>query len=145
MKAAKQLPVPSLLLMLVTFCVFGWLLSGWTEDRRLWLVIGMAIASSDFALAAPIRFIQFCCGNWLRSDKQAFLAIIGLSIVFVVAICWIHISARILVLLSAETLARLDMQMAGFSKLQALVTLIVTGMSGYCAGIFLRVAFFPHA
>ncbi|WP_246140347.1 hypothetical protein [Euhalothece natronophila] len=89
-------------------------------------------------LTAPITIIELLFGSWLASDKRAFLTVLVLAFSFAVFLTWINIFARLLVLLAAGTLFRLDLQRTTFKRWQALTILLLTCASGYIGGVLIH-------
>jgi hypothetical protein len=56
----------------------------------------------------------------------------------VVILRWIEVFLRIVVLLSAGALVRLDLQTAGYSKWQSFAILLVVSLMGFGLGVVLR-------
>lgn len=134
----KKLPWITLLILLFTNSVFGWLLSTSDLSTFSWLVRMMGagyIVLIALALAAPLTLIQSFFGSWLQSDTKAFISVIVGAFVSVVILCWIEIFVRILVLLSAGALARLDLQTSGYSEWQSFWVLAFFSLTGFGLGI----------
>jgi len=132
----RQFPWVSFLLLLLSCAVFGWVLSTVTEALNVWIIAGSLLLLMDMGLTAPVTLIEVFFGTWLTSDKRAFLTVLVLSFGLVFAITWIHLFVRVLVLLAAGTLFRLDLQQAKFQRWQALTILLFTCVIGYAIGIF---------
>lgn len=130
-----QSPLISFILLLLACAVFGWILSTSTEAFWIWLIAGSFLLLMDAGLTAPLTLIEVFFGSWLTSDKRAFVTVLLFAFGFVFAITWIHIFARVLVLLAAGTLFRLDLQRAKFPRWQALSILLLTCIAGYAIGI----------
>ena len=137
----KKLPWASLLLLLFTDSVFGWLIADKgllldSEKTGLFLLLGAGyVMLIVLALTAPLTLIQTVYASWLKSDTRALLSIIFSAFLAVILIRWIQIFIRILVLLSAGALARLDLQVAGYTALQSFKILTVFSLTGYGLGI----------
>ncbi len=150
----KKLPWTSLLLVLCTYAVFGWLISAEAPDLAkaaadgyslttpspetswlFWVMGGVYILLIASALAAPFRMIQTFYTSWLQSDTRAFISVIVGAFVAVVFLNWFNLFIRILVLISASALARLDLQTAGYNKWQAFRILVVVPLVGFSIGI----------
>lgn len=131
----RQIPLISFVLLLLACTVFGWVVSTATEAFWVWLIAGSFLLLMDAGLTAPLTLIEVFFGSWLTSDKRAFITVLMFSLGFVFAITWIHIFARVLVLLAAGTLFRLDLQRARFPRWQALSILLLTCVVGYSIGI----------
>jgi len=132
----RKIPWVSFILLLLACAVFGWVLSTATEAFWVWLIAGSFLLLMDAGLTAPLTLIEIFFGSWLTSDKRAFVTVLIFAFGFVFAITWIHIFARVLVLLAAGTLFRLDLQRAKFRRWQALTILLLTCVVGYAIGIF---------
>ncbi|MBE9126377.1 hypothetical protein IQ257_16290 [Coleofasciculus sp. LEGE 07092] len=137
----KKLPWTSLLLLLFTNSVFGWLIaaSEWMSktDRPwlFWLMGAGYVVLIALALTAPLTLLQTVYGSWIKSDTRAFMSVIIGAFLAVLILCWINVFIRILVLLSAGALARLDLQVAGYKEWQAFVILAVFSLTGFGLGI----------
>lgn len=142
-----KLPLTSLLLLLFTYGVFGWLVA--TDAQRndldtlselsslLWLD-GVIISLLALSLAAPFQAIQNFYTSWMKSDTKAFFTVILGAFMAVVILRWIEVFLRIVVLLSAGALVRLDLQTAGYSKWQSFAILLVVSLMGFGLGVVLR-------
>lgn len=115
--------------------VFGWMLSTVTQALQVWIIAGSFLLLMDMGLTAPLTLIDVLFGTWLTSDKRAFVTVLVLSFGLVVAITWLEFFVRVLVLLAAGTLFRLDLQRAKFRRWQALTILLFTCAMGYSLGI----------
>lgn len=131
----RQFPWVSFILLLLACAVFGWILSNATEAFQVWIIAGSLLLLMDMGLTAPITLIEVFFGSWLTTDKRAFLTVLVVSFGFVFAITWIHLFARVLVLLAAGTLFRLDLQRAKYRRWLALTILLLTCVIGYAIGI----------
>ncbi|HBE16672.1 MAG TPA: hypothetical protein DEG17_13420 [Cyanobacteria bacterium UBA11149] len=124
-----------------TDSIFGWLIAKsqllMDSDKAglLWLLGAGYIMLIVLALTAPLTMIQSVYANWLKSDTRALLSIIFSALLAVILIRWIQIFIRILVLVAAGALARLDLQVAGCNSWQALRILTVFSLTGYSLGI----------
>ncbi len=127
--------VISFILLLLACAIFGWVLSTSTEAFWVWLIAGSFLLLMDAGLTAPLTLIEVFFGSWLASDKRAFVTVLLSSLGFVFALTWFHIFVRVLVLLAAGTLFRLDLQRANFPRWQALSILLLTCILGYAIGI----------
>jgi hypothetical protein len=131
----KKLPWASLLLLVFTYGLFGWLISATDISWLLWLMGGVYVMLIALALTAPFRLIRSFYTSWLQSDTRAFLSVIFGALVAVVIINWLAIFIRILVLVSAAALVRLDLQTAGYTKWQAFGILLTVSLAGFGLGV----------
>lgn len=131
----KKLPWASLLLLVFTYGLFGWLVSATDISLLLWLMGAVYVLLIALALTAPFGLIRSFYTSWLQSDTRAFLSVIFGALVAVVVINWLAIFIRILVLVSAAALVRLDLQTAGYTKWQAFGILLTVSLAGFGLGV----------
>ncbi|QDZ41271.1 hypothetical protein FRE64_15790 [Euhalothece natronophila Z-M001] len=134
----RQFPWFSFSLLFLACTVFGWVVSTTTEAIPVLILLGSFLLLIDMGLTAPITIIELLFGSWLASDKRAFLTVLVLAFSFAVFLTWINIFARLLVLLAAGTLFRLDLQRTTFKRWQALTILLLTCASGYIGGVLIH-------
>lgn len=141
MPSVKKLPWTSLSILFATHSIFGWLIAASRliseADRPwvLWVMGATYILCIDLALTAPLSMIQRVYSSWLKSDSRAFIFVIVAAFLAVLILCWLNVFVRILVLLSAGALVRLDLRVADFREWQALSILIFFSFLGYGLGI----------
>ncbi len=173
MSFVKKLPWTSLLLLIFTHAVFGWLVSlqahsVWQSaiedysnigdhrstltslwfggehptlwDVSWWLLLKgiVYILVISLALTAPFQLIKTCYSSWLQSDFRAFMSVIVGSFFAVIIIGSLDVFIRILVLIAASALARIDLQTANYSEWQAFWLLSLVSLTGYSLGIITR-------
>lgn len=149
----KKLPWASLLILLFTYGVFGWLIYSETHGLAhtspeeaaslklsnnywsLWLTGAIDVVLIALSLIAPFKLVQDFYDTILKSDIRSFLAVIIGAFLVVVIINWIEVTVRILVLLSAGALARLDLQTRGYSQWQAFGILVFFSLIGFALGV----------
>jgi|SRR4028118_516969 hypothetical protein len=131
----KKLPWASLLLLLFTYGVFGWLVSAGEKSWLLWLMGAVYISLITLALTAPFTTMRSFYGSWLQSDTRAFLSVIVGALFAAIVLAWIEVFIRILVLIAAGALARLDLQTAGYSRWQAFGILVSVSLIGFALGV----------
>lgn len=141
----KKLPWLSLSLLLLTYAVFGWLLSAFDRSWLLWIMAAVFILIVAISLIEPLSVIQPFYTAWLKTDTRAFLSVIIGAFIAVVIIRWLTIFLRLLVLYSAAMLARLDLQTAGYSKWQAFGILATVSLVGFGLGLLTHLLFMGHA
>lgn len=135
MLLVKKLPWASLLLLVFAYGLFGWLISVSYLSWVIWLMGVAYILLISLALTAPFGLIKSFYSSWLKSDTRAFISVIVGAFVSVIIITWLEVFIRILVLISASALVRLDLQTAGFTKWQAFSILIIISLAGFCLGL----------
>jgi hypothetical protein len=139
----KKLPWTSLLLVLCTYSIFGWLLTASDSSELIWLMGAAYTLLITSAMTAPWELIKGFYANFLQSDSRAFVSVIVGAFVAVVIMHWIEVFVRILVLISASALARLDLQTANYSKWQAFGILLVVSLGGFGLGILAKLWDWP--
>jgi len=139
----KKLPWTSLLLLLLTYSVFGWLITVSDSTRLLWLLGAAYTLLIASAMTAPWALLKGFYGSFLGSDSRAFVSVIVGAFVAVIFLKWIEIFLRILVLISASALARLDLQTTGYSKWQAFWILVVVSITGFAIGVLAKLWDWP--
>jgi hypothetical protein len=162
----KKFPWLSLLLVLLTYAVFGWFVASESENWRNWLleqgkswnwgfeegayqifihvVATFAIISISLILTAPIAMMTYILGSWMGSDAKAILSILVWSFVFVLMIRWFEYFIRFLVLLSAAILGRLELQTLGYNKWQTFTLLTLLCLLGFALGVFAHLRVIPQ-
>ncbi len=143
MLLVKKLPWISLLLLLCTYGVFGWLITASTGFELLWLMGAAYTLLIASAMAAPWALLKGFYASFLKSDSRAFVSVIIGAFVAVIIIRWIDVFFRILVLICASALARLDLQTAGYSKWQAFGILVFVSLTGFALGILAKHWYWP--
>jgi len=131
----KKLPWASLLLLVFTYGLFGWLISATDRSIWLWLMGASYILLIALALTAPFTLMKTFYTSWLKSDARAFLSVIVGAFVAVLIVTWLEVFVRILVLLSAAALVRLDLQTAGYNEWQCFSILVIISLTGFGLGI----------
>lgn len=134
MLLVKKVPWASLLLLVFTHAVFGWLISAADFSWLVWLVGAVYIFLIALALTAPFTMVKTFYTSWLQSDVKAFISVIVGAFVAVIILCAIQIFIRILVLIAAGALVRLDLQTAGYGEWQAFKIITAISLVGYSLG-----------
>ena len=156
MSRLKNLPW-SLVLLFVTFGVFGWYLmesipdlTEWVADKGgafnisvtelilSWIILPAAATSiiiMAVSLTAPILWMKIGIKGWLKSDVNAFASTLIWAFAIVLIISYLEFFVRFLVLLAAAILVRLDLQQAGYSKAKASVVLVFLCLAGFASGV----------
>lgn len=134
----KKLPWASLLLLVFTYGLFGGLISATDRSIWLWIMGASYILLIALALTAPFTLMKTFYTSWLKSDARAFLSVIVGAFVAVLIVTWIEVFVRILVLLSAGALVRLDLQTAGYNEWQCFSILVIISLTGFGLGILMQ-------
>ncbi|MGK7872035.1 MAG: hypothetical protein AB4426_01580 [Xenococcaceae cyanobacterium] len=153
----KKFPWLSLTLLLLTYSLFGWWLSESNTSLTMWLIekgrgfgwlleeeivsgiihlLAVAlIALISIALTAPITLMTIFFQSSLESDRKAFFSVFVWAFVFVLIICLINYFVRLLVMLAAAILARLELQTAGYNEWQAFAIIVIVCLTGFGFGL----------
>ena len=134
MATSKKLPWVSLALLLASHITFGKLLTSLSES---WTAFAIAIA---WTVVLALMFINPLTGlrhlvlRWFTSDTVAFCAIVAGAALASIVLNWFKIFVPIMLILSAEALARIDLLTAEFNNVQACILLTVTAWIGLGLG-----------
>jgi hypothetical protein len=150
----KKFPWLSLMLLLLTYAVFGWYYGSWTawlvrtEAESGWfLQENIATILIEFigaflvlvmvlGFAAPIALMTFSVGNWLKNDTRAFIALLIASAIGVIVIYWLQYLAQFTLLLGAASLFRLELQTLGCKSRLSTWLLVIVCLLGFALGVF---------
>ena len=130
-------PLVSIFIVFLTYGVTGWKLAlASFSPQTLWLV-GISIALINLALNSPFQVRSKFLGKWLQSDTKTLLSFIALILVTigVFLLTWIFVFIQVLLMISALTLASLDLQILGFKKTKCFLILTSICLSAYSLGI----------
>lgn len=156
----KKIPKLSLLLLIATYGVFGWLYSVWSSEtlvllspRYPWLaarfftfitydtvsfaVGAIAIITLVTCFTAPIALLTLGMNNWLRFDAKAVASIAITIAIFALVVEYPAVLVRLLVLSAAAMLFSLDMQTLGYSKRMSRVILLFLCLVSFTSGVLL--------
>ena len=141
----------SLLLLLLTYGVEGWIYGLWMErflEREMLLqfaeptrlsilytaaIVGIVLLVIFFT--SPVSLMTVGLNGWLRSDTRAFLSIFLGAFAFAILVQRVDYFARFLVLLSAVFLLKLDLQLIGCSRWLCSFILVILCWLGFTGGI----------
>ena len=134
----KKLPWISLTLVLVTYSVFGWILSQEKLPTFAWLLIVISILILIAAITTPwskaVKYIRFLFNTKLKSFGFAVLG----AFLFFLIFAEFRIFLDIMLITSTTILVRLDFQAAGLKETQAFFLTTVFSMTGLMLGLFLH-------
>ncbi|AFY56956.1 hypothetical protein Riv7116_4536 [Rivularia sp. PCC 7116] len=137
MSIIQQLPWVSLTLVLLTYSVFGWILSKENLPLFAWLMIGISVLLLVAAITTPwskaVKYVKFLFNTKLKSFL---LAVLGAFLFFLV-FAEFRIFLDIMLIISATILVRLDFQVAGISENKAFLLTSLFSIVGLMSGILL--------
>ncbi|NJO77577.1 MAG: hypothetical protein HC827_03030 [Cyanobacteria bacterium RM1_2_2] len=130
----RTFPLLSLALLFAAYSTFSWVLTHATATWLVWaLVLSFTLFQALFLTAWFNGFKRFV-SRWLRSDVGYFTLIVVCSLSVTAALVWFKAFGYFLVLVSAEILARLELQNAGYNRVQSLFVLTLVSLAGLAAG-----------
>jgi hypothetical protein len=140
------------------YAVFGWCISheilSWSrwliergEDMNLTLnlqridlgIYGLAallITSIALGLTLLSEKVSILFSSWFKSDTSAILSILGWSLAVVFILYWRGEFVRLLILVSATILGRLELQEAGYNRLQIFWFLALLCLGSFALGVW---------
>ncbi|MFM9263979.1 hypothetical protein [Tychonema sp. BBK16] len=125
----------SLTLLFLTYFCLGWKLSEFDVPPHLVWFLSVAVSLLlSIVLSFPLRDTKTLIMRWLSTDMGAFISIIVWSLVAVIIVTWLHLFTTCLVLISAGSLARLDIQLSGFKKWRSFGILASVSLAGLGLG-----------
>ncbi|WP_019509523.1 hypothetical protein [Pleurocapsa sp. PCC 7319] len=147
----KKIPGLSLIILLLTYGVEGWIYGSWatrlleqeeifsqlTELTRFSILYGIAVAIILFFViifTAPISLIAISLDGWLKSDGRAFLSIFIGAFTFTIIVQRVDYFVRFLVLAAAALLVKLDLQLVGCNRWLCSLILMLFCWLGFTGG-----------
>lgn len=135
----NKLPWVSLLILFVTYATCGWTLPAKIMYWYVWLLVSLSALIICLFLTSSLKIFDRSFSKLLATDNRAFVLAILFSFAAVIFFRWIAIAVRILLLICATILARLDLQVEGFTKVQSLLILSFFSLFGLGTGIFMHI------
>ncbi|MCY7283756.1 MAG: hypothetical protein LH679_10005 [Cyanobacteria bacterium CAN_BIN43] len=138
----KKVPWLSLGILFSAYATFSWFLTHWVISQvstvwavwTVWTIVLFYTLLQALLLTTLFDGVKFFFRKWLRSDVGYFSLIMLGSLSITAALVWFKMFGYILVLLSAEILARLDLQNAKLNRWQSLAILTVVSVAGLAVG-----------
>jgi hypothetical protein len=97
------------------------------------LAIGWIVVSS-MAFISPLTSFSAFISRWFKSDTVAFATLFLLAAGAAIILYWLHIFLQILTILAVDILARIDIQYAGLTGVQAFWILTILSLTGLVLG-----------
>ena len=151
LKKNRRSLIFSLLLLLFTYGIEGWMYGFWMErflEREILLQFAELTRLSILYAAAivgifllvifftsPVSLMTVGLNGWLKSDTRAFVSIFLGAFAFAILVQRIDYFARLLVLLAAVFLLKLDLQLVGCSRWFCSFILVILCWLGFTGGI----------
>ena len=130
----QKFPWVSLGILFIAYTTFSWFLIHATVTWLAWALVFAFTLLQALLLTTLFDGLKAILRGWLRSDVGYFTLIIVMSISVTIALVWFKVFGYVLVLVAAEVLARLDLQNAGFNRVQALLILSFFSFCGLALG-----------
>ncbi len=138
MAIVKKLPWVSLVLVLLTYGVFGWILFQENLPTIAWLLIVIGVVLLVAGITAPwtrtIKYIRVLFDTKLKSFGFAVLG----AFLFFLIFAEFRIFLDIMLITSATILVRLDFQLAGLKETQAFCFTSIFSIGGLMLGLLLH-------
>lgn len=141
----------SLLLLLLTYGVEGWIYGFWMNQfikaevllqfaqPTRWSILYAAAIFGIFLLVvfftSPVSLMTVSLNGLLRSDTRAFLSIFLGAFAFAILVQRVDYFARFSVLLSAVCLLKLDLQLIGINRWFCSFIIVILCWLGFTGGI----------
>lgn len=142
----------SFLLLLLTYGVEGWMYGSWIKDfvqqdsfldsfdqLTRWSILGsISLAGIAFIViifTSPVFLMTVGLNGWLKSDTRAFISIFIGAFAFAILVQRVDYFARLLILVSAVFLLKLDLQLGGCNRWLCSFILVMLCWFGFSGGI----------
>jgi hypothetical protein len=141
--SANNFPGTSLSLLFLTYAMFGWYWCVYVTapqesaflQKCFWglLIVGVVFVAAF--MTGPLHFLRTAILKWFKSDVRSFSTLVLTAFFAVVVFVHVAMLAHALLLLSAMSLARLDLQTHDVGEWQAFwilsgITLLGLGLGG---------------
>lgn len=134
----KRLPWISLLLLFGSYTMIGKLLAqGKYSNEATWfLLIGSFMVAIIYL--HPLTDLSKLVRRWFSSDSVAFSAFVMIAAAISIMLNWFKLFLPVMLILTTEGLARLDLQACEFSDWQTFFILILITGAGLACGWWLN-------
>jgi hypothetical protein len=138
----KNVPWLSLGILFSAYATFSWFLTHWVVSQAstawavwsVWAIVLFFTLLQALLLTTLFDGVKLFFRRWLKSDIGYFSLIMLGSLSITAALVWFRMFGYVLVLVSAEILARLDLQNAKLNRWQSLAVLTLVSISGLAVG-----------
>lgn len=93
-----------------------------------WIIV------SSIAFISPLTSFSAFITRFFQSDTVAMLTLFMVAGLAAVILYWLHVFLQILTILAVDTLARIDIQYAGLTGIQAFWILTLVSLAGLILG-----------
>jgi hypothetical protein len=138
----KKVPWLSLGILFSAYATFSWFLTHWVVSQTstawavgsVWAIVLFCTLLQALLLTTLFDGVKLFFRKWLKSDVGYFSLIMIGSMSVTAALVWFRMFGYVLVLVSAEILARLDLQNAKLNRWQSLAVLTFVSVAGLAVG-----------
>ncbi len=153
----ERTPWLSIVFLLITYAVFGWLFArntdlwvsyllelgeSWAwflEQKAIFITIHIlaiiVIILISLSLTTPIALLTFVFKETIGSNLKGFISILIWSLVLVIVLSSIHYFANLLVMISSSILVRLDLLRLGCKNWQIFLIIALLGSTAFGLGV----------
>jgi hypothetical protein len=144
----KKVPWLSLGILFSAYATFSWFLTQWVAHQvgtalaewAVWAIVLFCTLLQALLLTTLFDGVKLFFRKWLKSDVGYFSLIMLGSLSVTAALVWFRMFGYVLVLVSSEILARLDLQNAKLNRWQSLAVLTLVSVTGLAVGWCTRLA-----
>ena len=133
-----KFPLISLGLLFLTYTTFGWLLHDWTDDRQVWLLVGLGTIVLAGIATYPSRSVSIGFGGFFKTDTRALILLVLGSMLSVVLLTWLQVFVDAVILSAAGFLVSLDLKIRGWDDRISLLVVSGWQLLGMSAGLGLH-------
>jgi hypothetical protein len=133
-----KFPLTSLALLFLTYATFGWLLHDWTDNRQVWLLVGLGTIVLAGIATYPSRSVSMGFGGFFKTDTRALILLVFGSLLSVVLLTWVQVFVDAVILSAAGFLVSLDLKVRGWNNAVSLFVIIGWQLLGMSAGLGLH-------
>lgn len=120
---------------MLTYLALGWTLFPAEMTPYAWGGILGSIVVLCFLFTTPINQLQRPIVKWFKTDLGTFISVLFASFMIVVIATYLDTFAKVLLILSATTLSRIELQTLGIRSWSAFFILLITCFSGLALGL----------
>ncbi len=139
----------SLILLVMTYGVFGWFYASWTiatiqeqnlldQETTVAIFYGVGtilVLSIAVIFTAAVSLMNISFNNWLKSDIRAFLSIFFGALAFAIIVQLFAYFTRFFVLLASAILVKLDLPTLGLNKWLSNLVLAIMSLGSFFGGM----------
>jgi hypothetical protein len=132
----ERFPWLSLLMMFGSYAMIGNVLSNINYTSVIFWFILIGRFTISLLYLHPLTDLSRILKRWFASDTVAFCAFVMLAAFLSILLNWFKMFLPVMLALSTEGVARLDLQAGEYTELQAFVLLVITTGLGLGVGFW---------